>query len=211
VIAFAKRWKIRRLVYLLGGSAAPGARTTRIAASKVEAERLVVESGPRLHDLRLALVYGPGGRGRSAASSRACTASRSCTRSRAAAARACSPSTSATWWARSSSSSPRPRHAQDLQRLGRHDGGHARARGSHRGRGGHCAAARAPADGALPAGLPHPLAAAARRGLHPRCAARLGRRRGPSTTRVSQEECGYAPLTLEQGFARVFGGGEAVR
>jgi nucleoside-diphosphate-sugar epimerase len=26
-----------------------------------------------------------------------------------------------------------------------------------------------------------------------------------------QEECGYAPLTLEQGFARVFGGGEAVR
>jgi hypothetical protein len=26
-----------------------------------------------------------------------------------------------------------------------------------------------------------------------------------------REECGYAPLTLEQGFARVFGGGEAVR
>jgi hypothetical protein len=26
-----------------------------------------------------------------------------------------------------------------------------------------------------------------------------------------REECGYAPLTLDQGFARVFGGGEAVR
>jgi hypothetical protein len=26
-----------------------------------------------------------------------------------------------------------------------------------------------------------------------------------------REECGYAPLTLEQGFAPVFGGGEAVR
>jgi hypothetical protein len=26
-----------------------------------------------------------------------------------------------------------------------------------------------------------------------------------------REECGYTPLTLEQGFARVFGGGEAVR
>lgn len=25
------------------------------------------------------------------------------------------------------------------------------------------------------------------------------------------DECGYAPLTLDQGFARVFGGGEAIR
>ena len=73
----------------------------------------------------------------------------------------------------------RRRRAQDLQRVGRHDGGHARARGSHRARGGPAPHARAPAHGALPAGLPHPLAPAAQRGLHARCPARAGPGRGP--------------------------------
>ena len=60
VIAFAKRWKIRRLVYLSAAPPRPDADDA-YAASKVEAERLVVESGLDYTVLRLALVYGPGG------------------------------------------------------------------------------------------------------------------------------------------------------
>ena len=60
MVAFARRWKIRRFVYL---SAAPPRADAgdAYAESKVEAERLVVESGLDYTVLRLALVYGPGG------------------------------------------------------------------------------------------------------------------------------------------------------
>jgi NADH dehydrogenase len=60
LIAFAKRWGIRRFVYFSAAPPFPGERDA-YAASKVEAERAVIESGLDYTILRLAMVYGPGG------------------------------------------------------------------------------------------------------------------------------------------------------
>ena len=59
LIAFAKRWGIRRFIYF--SAAPPFAGEDAFAASKVEAERLVIDSGLDYTILRLAMVYGPGG------------------------------------------------------------------------------------------------------------------------------------------------------
>ena len=60
VIAFAQRWKARRLVYLSAVSAAY-AKKNAYGSSKAEAERLVQESGLDYTILRLTMVYGPAG------------------------------------------------------------------------------------------------------------------------------------------------------
>ena len=60
LIAFAKLWRIRRFVYFSAAPPFPGEHDA-YAASKVEAERLVIESGLDYTILRLAMVYGPGG------------------------------------------------------------------------------------------------------------------------------------------------------
>ena len=60
VIAFAQRRKARRLVYLSAVSAAY-AKKNAYGTSKAEAERLVQESGLDYTILRLTMVYGPSG------------------------------------------------------------------------------------------------------------------------------------------------------
>ena len=60
VLAFAKRWGVPRIVYLSAVSAVY-ARLNSYGRSKVEAERLVRESGLRYTILRPTMVYGPGG------------------------------------------------------------------------------------------------------------------------------------------------------
>ena len=60
VIAFAQRWKVRRIIYLSAVSAAY-ARKNAYGSSKAEAERLVRESGLDYTILRLTMVYGPEG------------------------------------------------------------------------------------------------------------------------------------------------------
>ena len=60
VIAFAQRWKVRRIVYLSAVSAAY-AKKNAYGTSKAEAERLVKESGLDYTILRLTMVYGPAG------------------------------------------------------------------------------------------------------------------------------------------------------
>jgi nucleoside-diphosphate-sugar epimerase len=60
VIAFAQRWKVRRIIYLSAVSAAY-ARKNAYGSSKAEAERLVRESGLGYTILRLTMVYGPEG------------------------------------------------------------------------------------------------------------------------------------------------------
>jgi len=60
VIAFAQRWKARRIVYLSAVSAAY-AKKNAYGSSKAEAERLVQESGLDFTILRLTMVYGPAG------------------------------------------------------------------------------------------------------------------------------------------------------
>jgi len=60
VIAFAQRWKARRIVYLSAVSAAY-ARKNAYGESKAEAERLIRESGLDFTILRLTMVYGPAG------------------------------------------------------------------------------------------------------------------------------------------------------
>jgi NADH dehydrogenase len=60
LIAFAQRWNIRRIVYLSAVSAAY-ARKNAYGESKAEAERLIRESGLDFTILRLTMVYGPAG------------------------------------------------------------------------------------------------------------------------------------------------------
>lgn len=60
LIAFAKLWRIRRFVYFSAAPPFPGEHDA-YAESKVEAERLVIDSGLDYTILRLAMVYGPGG------------------------------------------------------------------------------------------------------------------------------------------------------
>lgn len=60
VIAFAQRWKVPRIVYLSAVSAAYAMKNA-YGSSKAEAERLVRESGLDYTILRLTMVYGPAG------------------------------------------------------------------------------------------------------------------------------------------------------
>ena len=60
LIEFARRWGIRRFVYLSAVSAVY-AQKNAYGASKAEAERLVTESGLDYTVLRLTMVYGPDG------------------------------------------------------------------------------------------------------------------------------------------------------
>jgi nucleoside-diphosphate-sugar epimerase len=60
VLAFAQHWKIPRIVYLSAVSAVY-ARKNAYGSSKAEAERLVRESGLDYTILRLTMVYGPAG------------------------------------------------------------------------------------------------------------------------------------------------------
>ena len=210
VIAFAKRWKIRRLVYLSAAPPRPDADDA-YAASKVEAERLVVESGLDYTVLRLALVYGPGGarpfrslvsrvrriplvypiagRGRSRLQpvyiGDVVGAVELVLSTTAAARKTYNVSGGTTVDMRELVD--RIAHAEGLHRLRVH--------------------------------LPMALCQLASRTLSrmlPNAAytpdALLGLAEDADLDHTRfREECGYAPLTLEQGFARVFGGGEAVR
>jgi NADH dehydrogenase len=60
MIAFARRWRIRRFVYLSAVSAVYPEKNA-YGASKADAERLVSESGLDHTILRLTMVYGPDG------------------------------------------------------------------------------------------------------------------------------------------------------
>jgi nucleoside-diphosphate-sugar epimerase len=60
VIALARRWQVRRIVYLSAVSAAY-AKKNAYGESKAEAERLIRESGLDYTILRLTMVYGPAG------------------------------------------------------------------------------------------------------------------------------------------------------
>jgi nucleoside-diphosphate-sugar epimerase len=60
MIEFARRWNIRRLVYFSAVSAVYPEKNA-YGASKAEAERLVMESGLDYTILRLTMVYGPDG------------------------------------------------------------------------------------------------------------------------------------------------------
>jgi nucleoside-diphosphate-sugar epimerase len=60
VIAFAQRWRVRRIVYLSAVSAAY-AKKNAYGESKAEAERIIRESGLDFTILRLTMVYGPAG------------------------------------------------------------------------------------------------------------------------------------------------------
>ena len=59
VIEFARRWRIRRLVFL--STATSAAARDAYASSRREAEDLVRESGLDFTILKVAMVYGPGG------------------------------------------------------------------------------------------------------------------------------------------------------
>jgi nucleoside-diphosphate-sugar epimerase len=210
LVAFAKRWKIRRFVYF---SAAPprAPADDAYAASKVEAERAVVESGLDYTILRLALVYGPGGaRPFRSLVSRLHRiplvypiAGRGHTRLR-------------------------PVYIGDV--VGAVElvlSTAAATRKTYNVSGGTTVAMRelvdriADAEGLrrLRVHLPMALCRLASRALSrvlpaaaytPDALLGLAEDADLDPTRF-HEECGYAPLTLEQGFARVFGGGEAVR
>jgi nucleoside-diphosphate-sugar epimerase len=60
VIEFARRWNVRRLVYFSAVSAVY-AEKNAYGASKAEAEKMIVESGLDYTILRLTMVYGPDG------------------------------------------------------------------------------------------------------------------------------------------------------
>ena len=210
VIAFAKRWKIRRLVYL---SAAPPRADAgdAYAESKVEAERLVMESGLDYTVLRLALVYGPGGARpfRSLVSRLRRIplvypiAGRGRTRLQPV---YIGDVVSAVELALSTAAATRKTYnvsggtSVDMRELVDRI---AKAEGLRR----------------LRVHLPMALCQLASRTLSrllPNAAyapdAMLGLSEDADLDHTRfREECGYTPLTLEQGFARVFGGGEAVR
>ena len=210
MVAFARRWKIRRFVYF---SAAPphAAADDAYARSKVEAERLVVDSGLDYTILRLALVYGPGGaRPFRSLVSRLHRiplvypiAGRGNTRLR-------------------------PVYIGDVVgavELVLSNG--AATRKTYNVSGGTTVAMRelvdriAAAEGLRRLRVHLPMAACRLMSrtltrILPAAAytpdALLGLAEDADLDHTRfHEECGYAPLTLEQGFARVFGGGEAVR
>lgn len=60
VIEFARRWSVRRILYFSAVSAVY-AEKNAYGASKAEAERMIVESGLDYTILRLTMVYGPDG------------------------------------------------------------------------------------------------------------------------------------------------------
>jgi len=210
MVAFARRWKIRRFVYF---SAAPPHATAddAYARSKVEAERLVVDSGLDYTILRLALVYGPGG----ARPFRSLV-------SRLRRIPLVYPI------AGRGNTRLRPVYIGDVVgavELVLSNG--AATRKTYNVSGGTTVAMRelvdriAAAEGLrrLRVHLPMALCRLMSRtltGILPAAAytpdALLGLAEDADLDHTRfHEECGYAPLTLEQGFARVFGGGEAVR
>jgi len=200
LVAFAKRWRIRRFVYF---SASPptAAADDAYAASKVEAERLVAESGLDYTILRLALVYGPGG----ARPFRSLV-------SRLHRIPLVYPMAGA------GRTRLRPVYIGDV--VGAVElvlSTAAATRKTYDVSGATTVAMRELVD-----------RIAAAEGLHRRVTSRALSRLLPASVYTPdallglaedadldhtrfQEECGYAPITLEQGFARVFGGGEAVR
>jgi nucleoside-diphosphate-sugar epimerase len=210
MVAFAKRWRIRRFVYF---SASPptDAADDAYATSKVEAERLVAESGLDYTILRLALVYGPGG----ARPFRNLV-------SRLHRIPLVYP------MAGGGRTRLRPVYIGDV--VGAVElvlSTAAATRKTYDVSGATTVAMRelvdriAAAEGLrrLRVHLPMALCRVASRALSrllpaavysPDALLGLAEDADLDHTRF-QEECGYAPLTLEQGFARVFGGGEAVR
>ena len=208
LVAFARRWRIRRFVYL---SAAPPGADDAYAASKVEAERVVVDSGLDYSVLRLALVYGPGG---------ARPFRRLVSRMH--------PIPLVYPIAGAGHTRLRPVYIGDV--VGAVElvlSTAAATRKTYNVSGGTTVALRelvdriARAEGLrrLRVHLPMTLCRLASRTLTrllpaaaytPDALLGLAEDADLDHTRF-REECGYAPLTLEQGFARVFGGGEAVR
>lgn len=210
MIAFAKRWKIRRFVFF---SAAPPRADAddSFAESKGEAERLVTDSGLDYTILRLALVYGPGG----ARPFRTLV-------SRLHRIPLVYPIAGA------GHTRLQPVYIGDVVGAVELVLSHAAAtRKTYNVSGGTMVSMRdlvghiAKAEGLFRMRVPLPLtlcrlASRALSRVLPAAAytpdALLGLSEDADLDHGRfREECGYAPLTLEQGFARVFGGGEAVR
>jgi nucleoside-diphosphate-sugar epimerase len=210
LIAFAKRWGIRRFVYFSAAPPFPGAEDA-FAASKVEAERLVVDSGLDYTILRLAMVYGPGG---------AAPFRRLVSRMRRI------PLVYPI--AGGGHTRLQPVYIGDVVAAVQLVLANSMATGkTYNVSGGTTVTMRELVDQIAAAEhlrrmrvhLPMTLCRLASRGLSrllpataytPDALLGLAEDADLDHTRF-QEECGYAPLTLEQGFARVFGGGEAVR
>ena len=210
MVAFAKRWKIRRFVFF--SAAPPGADADdAFAESKMEAERLVLDSGLDYTILRLALVYGPGG----ARPFRTLV-------SRLRRIPLVYPIAGA------GHTRLQPVYIGDVVGAVELVLSHAAAtRKTYNVSGGTMVSLRelvghiAKAEGLFRMRVPLPLTLCrlASRTLSrvlPAAAyspdALLGLSEDADLDHARfREECGYAPLTLEQGFARVFGGGEAVR
>ncbi len=210
VIEFARRWRVRRLVCFSAASAS-SARGDAFAASKAEAERLVQESGLDYTILKLAMVYGPGG----ARPFRTLV-------SRLRRSPFLVPI------AGSGGTRLQPVYVGDVVRAVELVLSTSAATGKTYNVSGATAVALgelvdriAKAEGLrrLRVHLPMALCRAATRALAfvlpsslftPDALLGLEEDGEVDHTRF-REECGYAPLTLDQGFARIFGGGEAVR
>jgi NADH dehydrogenase len=209
MLEFARRWRIRRFIYF--SAPPPSGADDAYADTKAAAERLVKESGLDYTILRLAMVYGPGGaRPFRKLVSRVRRIPLVYPMAGAGAARL------------------QPVYVGDVVRAVELVLATAAATGkTYNVSGGTVVALRelvdriAAAEGLrrtrvhLPLALCRAAAGALSMALpaslfSPDALLGLGEDVDLDHTPF-HEECGYSPLTLDQGFARVFGGGEAVR